>query len=261
MTKVLVFGASHVAQVSMAFYALRSRNLLPPDLHLDFVSAPGPVIGRLKVTGPYLRLLEKLSKWPDLNFPAETFNEWYDQVQSRLTALSGTDTLDLRTYDAVFYIGGQLLSQWHLIDKAHGSGAYSTACLDQLCLDLISRSDFHRCLKQDDAGIETCRILSSFEPIHSELLPDYAALRPGLGRFSATHDLLRASAAKMGYEILAFPMELLNDAGNAVSVTYHNGKPDDYGHLNPQGGSHILRSMLVTVPGLAGADLPLLPFG
>ena len=261
MTRVLIFGASHVAQVSMAFYGLKSRNLLPADLHVDFLSAPGPIIGRLKVAGPFLTVVEKPATWPDPNLPAKTFDEWYELVRTRVTAISGGDAIDLKTYDAVFFIGGQLLSRWHSIDKAQAAGAYSRGCLEQLCTDIILRSHFFKCLNQEDASVETCKIMSCFEPIQSELLPEYQDFRQDVGHFSQTHDLLRTAAAGLGFAILAFPMELLNEAGNAVSVTYHNGRDGDYGHLNPEGGSYILRSMLQAVPGLGDAKVPLLAFG
>ena len=67
--------------------------------------------------------------------------------------------------------------------------------------------------------------------------------------------MFRKSAISIGYNFIPFPAILLNSSGNAVSAEFHNGKENDFAHMNTLGGSLLLRSMLSTIEGLGQLEL------
>ena len=249
MKKILVFGGSHVSQVASAYWQLRTEKALPPDLKLDFISAPGPVLSRLRVTGSHLHLLDKPEQWPTLALPKEMFDGWHDSIASRLKELAGDgiDRVDLRSFEHNFFIGGQLLRDWEKVDRLIESQVFSSGCLMSVGSDLVQTSHFHYCLRDQDKTSADFRIVSSFEPIVSELSPDFLIATHKSGRLSRVTELLRCAAHTLGYEILPFPDELLNEDGNAVAARYHSGKENDFYHMNVLGGIRILHSMLATI--------------
>ena len=251
MTRVMIFGGSHVASLILGSMQLRSNKALPTDLQIDFVSAPGPVLSRLRVVGSKLRLLEKPVTWPTLMFPKETFDGWYDDTNSRMKSMTGPDTsdIDLLSYQKCFFIGGQVLRDWQLVDQSIGANSFSSACLSTVCTDLIVSSVFLKCLIGEGPIDPTVNLSCPFEPVLNELSPLYMDEPVKPGPLLRTADLFRRSATGLGYDILPFPPFLLNSDGNAVSANFKSAQEKDFTHLNTLGGSHLLRSMLATVDG------------
>lgn len=256
MTRVLIFGDSHIAGLFQAYTAQKNSAPRLGSYHLDFVGAAGPVAYRLTVQDGKLQLLGRLPAWNSPTFSDETINMWYGATEAQILRISEDGLVDLRKYDVVLAVGGWMFWHWWSVGSAIATGVFSADCIDQLCQDVLKKSAHFLWLQDYLAGpAQPGHIISLPEPVLNELSPDHPMHSDARQiSLAPVYAAFKDAGEKLGLRIASLPAGLMNPAGNAVIGKYKANAEGDFRHLNLAGAGVMLNGMLALVNDLTATS-------
>jgi hypothetical protein len=255
MKNVLIFGDSHVENVSVAF------NEVETSLNISFFSASGPIGAYLKISDNELSLLPAPKVYPaNPTISNEQFHILYDKAKSRLRSISTrkTASLVLNDYDAIVMYGGQFFPKdyrwWDIVrmKKKYSLGLLSSMVKESLhahnrmgylwvhCLaDYVSKGGNMFVVLPpllNEKGLvgkhDSAQPLSIFQetPLDvnfREMLPIYSHLVKG-----------------MEGNLIEAPEDLFSEDGRGTSGEFKSFNPLDFYHLNPNGAKLIINNII-----------------
>jgi len=254
MKNILIFGDSHVAQLKMAYE--KNKNNYPFQLH--FVSGPGPVSKKLSFKGTYLYMLENDQNWPSLNhfanMSSELLNEWYNNTFNRFMNVTGQNPIDLNDFDAVVVYGGHMNSRaWW--EDSDCDEIYSSSLMKEVLKLKKANSNHYSWIVGLKAYISSGgNVYSVLSPILSELglyqevdsSQNTSILKnmPVNANYRNSEKHYKALINELGSKYLELPDEIFSPGFKGTDKKFKSLNSKDYGHVNIEGGTIILESIL-----------------
>jgi hypothetical protein len=163
--------------------------------------------------------------------------------------------LDLHNYDFIFLYGCQLLSSgfgmnWINLVASSTKGLTEAVWCAQ-AIDYIRRSDHYAMVNSIKNKELLARLISMPCPLPNITKPQYSAIsNVAMHRVRHLFSVAEQEMIALGVRFSQLPTVLLDSSGYATAASFKNKRPDDYVHLNQQGGELVAERMIEIAIGL-----------
>lgn len=244
MTRILVFGDSQVATIATAFKRLDESKF---GAHFEFVSAPGPIAHKLRTDGHCLHLEPVPATWAHAYLSDEQITKWHESTQAQITTIGeGRSSIDLTGFDVLVCVGGHILARWNTLHDVVATPYLSTACVQQVCLDVLDGMTHGQWLSglMNSPHRGSIAVLSLPEPLLNEASPLVETPAYAGKNFRDVQKMIVDALPRLGSIFIPVPNELISSLGNSSPAKYKVDREGDYVHLNPNGGDLVLHSLV-----------------